>query len=92
MPSSVVERDGIRYLYYIGCNVRNSVPYHNSMALAISEDGSRCYRLDAVVVVPPRRFLMRSVELSRVHQRVPHCRRPAGLTVTILSEARRDDA
>ncbi|MGN6317615.1 hypothetical protein [Trinickia sp.] len=44
MPSSVVERDGVRYLYYIGWNVRNTIPYHNSVGLAISEDGGCTYR------------------------------------------------
>lgn len=44
MPSSVVEHDGVHYLYYIGWNVRNTVPYHNSVGLAISEDGGHRYR------------------------------------------------
>ncbi|WP_369065622.1 glycoside hydrolase family protein [Burkholderia gladioli] len=44
MPSSVVEHDGRLYLYYIGWNVRNTVPYHNSVGLAISEDGGKTYR------------------------------------------------
>jgi hypothetical protein len=44
MPSSVVEQHGAHYLYYIGWNVRNTVPYHNSVGLAISEDGGNRYR------------------------------------------------
>ena len=44
MPSSVVEHAGIYYLYYIGWNVRNTVPYHNSVGLAVSEDGGERYR------------------------------------------------
>ncbi|KVU55433.1 hypothetical protein E2P84_28170 [Burkholderia cepacia] len=44
MPSSVVEHGGVRYLYYIGWNVRNTIPYHNAVGLAISEDGGRHYR------------------------------------------------
>ena len=44
MPSSIVNWQGIKYLYYIGWNVRNTVPYHNSVGLAISEDGGRSYR------------------------------------------------
>ncbi|MCW3699962.1 hypothetical protein [Burkholderia cenocepacia] len=44
MPSSVVEHEGVRYLYYIGWNVRNTIPYHNAVGLAISEDGGRHYR------------------------------------------------
>jgi hypothetical protein len=44
MPSSVVDSRGIKYLYYIGWNVRNTVPYHNSVGLAVSEDGGITYR------------------------------------------------
>jgi hypothetical protein len=44
MPSSVVTCRGIKYLYYIGWNVRNTIPYHNSVGLAVSEDGGRSYR------------------------------------------------
>ncbi|MDD2661906.1 MAG: hypothetical protein PHY54_19855, partial [Methylococcales bacterium] len=28
MPSSIVNWQGLKYLYYIGWNVRNTVPYH----------------------------------------------------------------
>jgi hypothetical protein len=44
MPSSVVDWHGLKYLYYIGWNVRNTVPYHNSVGLAVSDDGGRTYR------------------------------------------------
>jgi hypothetical protein len=44
MPSSVVEHGNTHYLYYIGWNVRNTIPYHNSVGLAVSEDGGRHYR------------------------------------------------
>lgn len=44
MPSSVVDWQGHKYLYYIGWNVRNTVPYHNSVGLAVSDDGGRTYR------------------------------------------------
>ncbi|MBE9524437.1 MAG: hypothetical protein IMY76_05015, partial [Chloroflexi bacterium] len=37
MPSSVVDWDEKKYMYYIGWNVRNTVPYHNSVGLAVSE-------------------------------------------------------
>lgn len=43
MPSSVVSYQSVKYLYYIGWNVRNTVPYHNSVGLAISEDGGKTY-------------------------------------------------
>jgi hypothetical protein len=44
MPSSIVTWNGEKYMYYIGWNVRNTVPYHNSVGLAVSEDGGRTYR------------------------------------------------
>lgn len=44
MPSSVVHWQGLKYLFYIGWNVRNTVPYHNSVGLAISEDGGHTYK------------------------------------------------
>lgn len=44
MPSSIVEWRGVRYLYYVGWNVRNTVPYSNSVGLAISQDGGLTYR------------------------------------------------
>ena len=44
MPSSVVDSHGLKYLYYIGWNVRNTVPYHNAVGLTVSEDGGITYR------------------------------------------------
>lgn len=44
MPSSVVDWQGVKYLYYIGWNVRNTVPYHNSVGLALSDDGGKTYK------------------------------------------------
>lgn len=43
MPSWVLDHNGQKYLYYIGWTVRNTVPYHNSIGLAISEDGGQTY-------------------------------------------------
>jgi len=43
MPSSIVSVDGIKYLYYTGWNVRKSVPYQNTIGLAISRDGGKTY-------------------------------------------------
>nr|WP_315473112.1 hypothetical protein [uncultured Undibacterium sp.] len=43
MPTAVLTHQGIKYLYYIGWNVRNTIPYHNSIGLAISEDGGGSY-------------------------------------------------
>ena len=39
MPSSLIERDGIIYLYYSGWQRSSDVPYNNFTGLAISEDG-----------------------------------------------------
>jgi hypothetical protein len=39
MPSWVVNYNGKKYLYYIGWNIGITVPYHNSIGLAVSEDG-----------------------------------------------------
>ncbi|CAN7438521.1 hypothetical protein LJR289_002824 [Pseudoduganella sp. LjRoot289] len=39
IPSWIVRHEGLIYLYYIGFNVRNTIPYHNSIGLAVSEDG-----------------------------------------------------
>ncbi len=39
MPSMVVDHGGLKYLYYIGWNEGVTVPYRNSIGLAISRDG-----------------------------------------------------
>jgi hypothetical protein len=39
MPSSIVTVGGVKYLYFTGWNLRKSVPYQNSIGLAISHDG-----------------------------------------------------
>jgi hypothetical protein len=38
MPSWIVNHQNKKYLYYIGWNVKVSVPYHLSIGLAVSED------------------------------------------------------
>jgi hypothetical protein len=43
MPSWVVNHGGIKYLFYIGWTTRCSVPYHNSIGLALSRDGGRTF-------------------------------------------------
>jgi hypothetical protein len=43
MPSSIVTVNECKYLYYTGWNVRKSVPYHNAIGLAISQDGGQTY-------------------------------------------------
>lgn len=44
MPTSHIHYKGNDYLYYIGWNVRNTIPYHNSLGLAVSEDGGHTYQ------------------------------------------------
>jgi hypothetical protein len=39
MPTWVLEVNNQKWLYYIGWTVRNTIPYHNSIGLAVSEDG-----------------------------------------------------
>jgi hypothetical protein len=39
MPSSIVNYNGLKYLYYTGWNLRKSVPYQNSIGIAVSRDG-----------------------------------------------------
>jgi hypothetical protein len=43
MPSWIIEKDGAKYLYYTGWNVRNTVPYHLSIGLAVSVDGGNTF-------------------------------------------------
>lgn len=39
MPSSIIKKDGVVYLYYSGWSKGQSLPYQNYTGLAISEDG-----------------------------------------------------
>jgi hypothetical protein len=39
MPSCIVNHKNLKYMYYIGWNVRSTIPFHNSVGLAISKDG-----------------------------------------------------
>ena len=39
MPTCLVNFEGKKYMYYIGWSQRRDVPYHNTLGLAISEDG-----------------------------------------------------
>jgi hypothetical protein len=43
IPSWIIEINGDLFLYYIGWNVRNTVPYYNSVGLAISKDGGMTF-------------------------------------------------
>lgn len=44
MPSWIVNVGDKKYLYYIGWTVRNTVPYHNSIGLAVSSDQGRTFQ------------------------------------------------
>lgn len=44
MPSCIVTHENVKYLYYIGWNVRNTVRYQNSIGLMISEDDGKTFR------------------------------------------------
>lgn len=44
MPSYALKRDGRTYLYYSGWNQRLTVPYHNAMGVAVSDDDGLSFR------------------------------------------------
>ena len=41
--TSILNYNGKKYLYYLGITVRNTISYHNSMGLAIREDGGKTF-------------------------------------------------
>lgn len=43
MPTCVLQKDNLIYLYYIGWAQRKDVPYSNSIGLAISENGGQTF-------------------------------------------------
>ena len=44
MPSSIVNHGGRKFLYYIGWNRGVTVPYRNSVGLAVSDDGGLSFQ------------------------------------------------
>jgi hypothetical protein len=44
MPSSIVNHDGRKFLFYIGWNRGVTVPYRNSVGLAVSDDGGLTFQ------------------------------------------------
>lgn len=44
MPSAILGVGSETFLYYIGWNVRNTVPFHNSIGLAVSSDDAVTFR------------------------------------------------
>lgn len=43
MPSWIINFRGQKYLYYIGWTTRATVPFHNSVGLAVSSDGGKSF-------------------------------------------------
>jgi hypothetical protein len=43
MPVCVVNRGGRKHLYYAGWSLKRSVPYHNAIGLAVSDDGGESF-------------------------------------------------
>jgi len=43
MPSWIVDHEGLKYLYYIGWNTGVTVPYRNSIGLAVSHDNGQTF-------------------------------------------------
>lgn len=41
MPTDIVTIDGVKHLYYIGWSLRQDIPYHNSLGLALSYDNGK---------------------------------------------------
>lgn len=57
MPSCIVDHDGKKYLFYIGWNTAVTVPYRNSIGLAVSDDGGLTFqRLFAGPILDRTRF------------------------------------
>lgn len=53
MPSSIVTVGKLKYLYYIGWTLKKTVPYHNSVGVAISKDqGKTFHRLYQGSILP----------------------------------------
>ena len=44
MPSHAITVDNEIWMYYLGWNTRNSIPYHNSIGLAISSDEGKTFK------------------------------------------------
>jgi predicted GH43/DUF377 family glycosyl hydrolase len=44
MPTDIIDINGLKYMYYIGWTERIDVPYHNTIGLAISDDGGNNWK------------------------------------------------
>lgn len=57
MPCSIVQNNGELYLYYVGWNPSGSVPYRNSIGLAVSKDNGETFeRMFRGPIVDRNRF------------------------------------
>lgn len=58
MGTQIINFQGKKYMFYIGWNVRNTVPYHLSLGVAVSDDGivfKKCFSgpiLDRIAIEP----------------------------------------
>ncbi|MBT8273847.1 MAG: hypothetical protein KJO77_08575 [Bacteroidia bacterium] len=43
MPTSIVSQNNKKYLYFIGWTIKKTVPYHNSIGIAVSEDDGETF-------------------------------------------------
>ncbi len=43
MPVCIVNQGGQKYLYYAGWSLKKTVPYHNAIGLAVSDDGGESF-------------------------------------------------
>lgn len=53
MPSSFIQKDDKIFMYYIGWSVRSTIPYHNSIGLAVSSEGNSFKRVFEGPIVAP---------------------------------------
>lgn len=44
MPTSVIEKDGLLYLFYIGWNLGVTVPFRNAIGIATSSDNGKTFK------------------------------------------------
>jgi hypothetical protein len=57
MPSCIVKVDRLKYLYYTGWNIGTTVPYRNSIGLAISQDDGLTFSRPYLGPILDRTFL-----------------------------------
>lgn len=67
MPNYVTARDGRIFLYYVGWYRGSSIPYHNAVGLAVSDDGGITFQrlFDGPILdrTPPEPYSMGSISI-----------------------------